>query len=119
VTYPTYPKRAEDVTADSLIRALVDTAQQATHRRQHYVNRRDVEGRALYLFALEQSVADFGVAFLLRGLALHNVTRADEAARQLWQHWEDADTPLELLWEWCQQYGIPTEPDPARQPDDG
>jgi hypothetical protein len=101
-----YPTREKDVTADSIAR---NTAVSAFARQQlidEYMQDNTAHGKRLYMTEIGTLVNQYGVAFLLRELAEVDKDRADRAAKQLWDDWEDGQSVAEGLWQWVGEYGI-------------
>jgi hypothetical protein len=104
-----YPKREEDVTADSVARSLTVSAFARQQLIDEYMQDDTPRGRRLYMSEIGTFVNQFAVAFLIRELAEVNKERADKAAKRLWDDWEDGQSAAEWLWQWLGEYGIDPE----------
>jgi hypothetical protein len=109
-TVAPYPTDAAEVTTESIIKCMAVAAQQRTAQRKAPAQAA-ADPKTL---TIEAFLAEFGVAFLLRVLANVDPYIANEAAGDLWDHWEDPDAAHEALWEWLTEYGI----DPGRVSDE-
>lgn len=97
-----YPTAIEDVTADAMARHMAVQAQRS------YVQ--FVGSSALSRDAMARFVYEWGVTFLLREFQERaGITAADAVARDLWDAWNDGDSPGEFLYEWLTEYGIDPE----------
>lgn len=104
-----YPRRVEDVTANSLAAALAVRA----HARQSSLDDLLVDSseaaRRLFALTVGTVVADYGVIELLARLGAISVDAADEAAREVWEDWEDGQAVGVGLWQYVAAYGIDPE----------
>jgi len=96
-----YPAAADQVNADNLARHLTAAA----FARQPRLFRPE-QTAALNQAIASAYVAEYAVAALLRALTAVAPEAADQAARDVWDAWEDGGTCGEQLWEWLTEYGI-------------
>lgn len=104
-----YPRRVEDVTAESLVKALAVRA----HARQRLVHEMDFgsteQSRRAYAMTIGTIVSEYGVVELLTRLSRLDPEAADAAARDLWGDWEDGQAVAVGLWQYVAAYGIDPE----------
>jgi len=100
-----YPTRVEDVTAKSMLRYLLVQAQVLQARVAD-----EAAGYGRIKSAGEYAMA-FAATHLLRDLIADdpNFQGANEAARELWEAWDDGATMGECLWDWLTAEGLAPE----------
>ncbi len=100
-----YPRTVQEVTADSLAKALAVRA----HYRQSKLNdpRSELLKGRLFAMTAGTIVSEYGLIELLAALAKHaGVEVADEMARSLWSDWEDGQAVAVGLWQYVKAYGL-------------
>lgn len=103
-----YPRTVQEVTADTLAKALAVSA----HYRQSLLNdpRSELLKGRLFAMTAGTIVSDYAVIELLAALAKHaGVEVADEMARSLWEDWNDGQAVAVGLWQYVKAYDIDPE----------
>lgn len=97
-----YPRSAETVTAEGLIRHLAVQA--------YRTNARIMSAAGIDRNEMARFVYEFGCTFLLREALAHlGPVDADRIARELWEMWDDGSGLGEFLHEWLTGSGIDPE----------
>ncbi|MBN6054566.1 hypothetical protein JYK22_21670, partial [Nonomuraea sp. RK-328] len=100
-----FPKTADEVTADSLARALTASAYLASGNIQFPSPLAPREEFRRHAIAIKAVTREFAAAYLLRSLKEHAPDKADEVAKQLFDMWSGGDID-EWMWDWLRGYGI-------------
>jgi hypothetical protein len=101
-----WPKRSEDVTADSLSRWLAVQAHANRTLLGPLPAASDDVGRAHWITDVDFLLDEYGIVMLLRVLRSVNKMSADSAAKALWRAWEDGAEVDANLRDWLTGYGI-------------